>query len=149
MTRRLASTTVFEDPTTEDSPLVFQARFHRKRKGCRTALGPGEATPPPIPQPCRVAIALALAHKIEQAINEGKLRDRAHAAQLLGVTRARMTQNMDLLLLAPDIQEEILCLETSNGREPIAQVRLRPVVALPHWEDQRRTWRELWGQATQ
>lgn len=139
MTHRPASATVFDDPTTEDSPLVFQARFHRKRKGCRTALSPGKASPSP-PQPCRLAVTLALAHKIEQAISEGKLCDRAHAAELLGVTRARMTQNLDLLLLAPDIQEEILRMETSNGRQPLSQARLRSLVAKQSWTEQRRLW---------
>lgn len=50
---------------------------------------------------------------------------------------------MDLLLLAPDIQEELLRMETVDGREPIAQVHLRPLMKLRSWEDQRRAWREL------
>jgi len=143
MTHRPASTTVFEEPTMEDSPLVFQARFHRKRKGCRTALALGEATPLPIPRPCRVAIALALAHKIEQAINEGTLSDRAHAARLLGVTRARMTQNLDLLLLAPDIQEEIFRMTTSEGSDPLSQSSLRSVTVEKEWGEQRWKWGKM------
>lgn len=83
---------------------------------------------------------LALAHKIEQTIREAKLRDRSHAARLLGVTRARITQNLDLLLLAPDIQEEILAMETTGGREPQPQARLRPVAAERNWAKQRVLW---------
>ena len=51
---------------------------------------------------------------------------------------------MDLLLLAPDIQEEILRMETIDCREPIAQIHLRPLVKLTSWAEQRRAWR-WWG----
>ena len=46
---------------------------------------------------------LALAHKIQQAIDGGVVRDRAEVARRLGLTRARVTQLLDLALLAPDI----------------------------------------------
>ncbi len=147
MTECHPNTTIFEEPSTADSPLVFQARFRRRRKGCRTILASQDSSPA-IPHscppgPCRVALTLALAHKLDQAIAEGRLRSRTHAAELLGVTSCRVSQNMDLLLLAPDIQEALLRMETIDGREPIAQVHLRPLVNLRSWEEQRRAWREL------
>ena len=58
-------------------------------------------------RPARVAQALALAHRLEAAVERGEYRDRAEIARQLGFTRARVTQILDLLLLAPDIQEEI------------------------------------------
>ena len=42
--------------------------------------------------PARVAQMLALAHHIEQRIAAGAFRDRAHAADVFGLTRPRITQ---------------------------------------------------------
>jgi len=51
---------------------------------------------------------------------------------------------MDLLLLAPDIQEEILFLpRTVVGRDPIRETHLRPIVQAVEWGEQRRMWREV------
>ncbi len=113
--------------TTQPQTLVFKARFHRRRRGNRTVLkdGPAPKPGPSIRRPARVAITLALAHKIEQFIAEGKLRDRAHAAQCLGLTRARVTQICDLSLLPVAEQERLLFLEAVDGREPTTERELR------------------------
>jgi hypothetical protein len=42
-------------------------------------------------------------------------------ARAHGLTRARFTQVMNLLLLAPPIQEDVLHLEVLLGREPISE----------------------------
>ena len=57
-----------------------------------------------------VAKRLALAHHIAAQIDAGVYDDQADVARQHGLTRARLTQLMNLLLLAPDIQEEILAL---------------------------------------
>jgi hypothetical protein len=60
------------------------------------------------------------------------------------VTRARMTQIMSLLLLAPDIQEEILYLpRTAGGCDPIREKAVRPIAAVPDWRLQRDMWRDV------
>jgi hypothetical protein len=60
------------------------------------------------------------------------------------VTRARMTQIMNLLNLAPDIQEEILVLpKTTTGRDPVSERGLRRVTALVRWDRQRKVWRGM------
>ena len=56
------------------------------------------------------------------------------------VTRARMTQIMKLLDLAPDIQEQILFLPPSSG---LNERNLRPIVRRIDWNEQRRMFREL------
>jgi len=72
---------------------------------------------------------LALAHKIDEMIRSGELRDLAHAAKVCAVTRARMTQISNLLLLAPGVQEEILDLPpVTRGRDPITERSLREIV---------------------
>jgi len=50
---------------------------------------------------------------------------------------------MNLLLLAPDIQEEVLALEFPAGREPITERTLRRLLKSLVWEDQRARWAEL------
>jgi hypothetical protein len=78
---------------------------------------------------------LALAHKIQDAIDRGVVRDRAEVARRLGLTRARVTQIMDLTLLAPDLQEQILLAESVDGVEPMSERELRTTAA--SWKEQR------------
>lgn len=55
-----------------------------------------------------------------------------------------MTQIMNLNLLAPDIQEELLFLSpVTHGRAPIHEKRLRPIAAEADWQAQRRLWAQL------
>ena len=66
-----------------------------------------EAEPPAdrIPRAARV---LALAHKWRGLIRSGAVKDQAELARLVGVSRARVTQVMGLLWLAPEVQEAVL-----------------------------------------
>ena len=92
----------------------------------------------------RVARTLALAHEIDAKILAGELRDLADAARALGVTRARMTQIMNLLLLAPEIQEAILNLPpVRSGRDSISERALRRIVAEADWDRQIELWSEV------
>ena len=77
-------------------------------------------------------------------IRKGAVHDYADLARLGHVTRARATQIMNLLNLAPDIQEEILFLpRTTSGRDPISERQIRRIAAEPDWRRQRRLWLEL------
>ena len=93
-----------------------------------------------VTRPARVAKWLAFAHVIDERVRSGELRDHADAARALGFTRARISQIMSLLLLAPDIQEEVLSLRHPAGREPLCERDLRRVFRHLVWEDQRREW---------
>jgi hypothetical protein len=74
----------------------------------------------------------------------GDIQDYADLARLGYVTRARITQIMNLLNLAPDIQEDILFHpNTMKGRDPILEKDLRPVAAVPHWSRQRKMWVQM------
>ncbi len=89
----------------------------------------------------RVARLLALAHRIDGMIRSGELRDWAEAARLTGVTRARMTQIANLLLLAPEIQGDILeMVLVVEGRDPVNEHRLRQIVCRGTWVEQQRDW---------
>ena len=91
-------------------------------------------------RPLRVARMLAMAHEIERLIAEGAFADRADAARKLGFTRARISQLLDLTLLAPDLQERLLTMETTAGADPISEHGLRAVVAKASWGEQRSAW---------
>ena len=92
----------------------------------------------------RVARLMALAIHFEGLLHRGDVPDYATLARLGHVTRARMSQIMGLLHLAPDIQEEILFLpRTVHGRDPVTKHDLRPVACLLDWEQQRTAWRRL------
>lgn len=93
--------------------------------------------------PARVARQLALAHALQRRVDAGEFGDYADMARALGFTRARVTQIMDLLLLAADIQEEILHLEVAPGAQPISERALRHGLRSLMWEEQRRAWKEL------
>jgi hypothetical protein len=75
-------------------------------------------------------------HTIQRAIDRGEIRDQAEAARMLGVTRARMTQVLDLTLLAPAIQEEILFMDGLKRNGGDAK-HLRHAARLSAWEEQK------------
>ena len=94
--------------------------------------------------PARIARQLALAHALRRRVDTGEFDDYADMARALGFTRARVTQIMDLLLLATDIQEEILFLEIAPGAQPISERALRDgVLRTLDWVEQKRRWREI------
>jgi hypothetical protein len=109
--------------------------------GRRTAGRDSAPTQTPVPKLPRVARLMALAIRIDGLIREGVVRDYADVARLGLVSRARVTQIMNLLNLAPDIQEYLLFLD---GRGvSVAERNLRPLTTAVLWEDQRRMWHEL------
>ena len=83
---------------------------------------------------------LALGHEIVRLVDEGVLEDLADAAEVLGFTRARVSQIVDLTLLAPDIQEALIFGGDGAGQ---AERRLRGVVAVGVWAEQRVRWKSL------
>ncbi len=93
----------------------------------------------PASRPARVAVTLATAHKIRQGILAGEIQDQVDAARGLGLTRARLSQILDLTNLAPDLQERILFLEVIDGREPLRERSMRGVLRSTVWDEQRAT----------
>ncbi len=92
----------------------------------------------------RITKLLALALHFEKMIKKGQVRDFADIACLGYVSRARLTQIMNLLLLAPDIQAEILFLpRTMHGTDAILERQIRPIAAQLDWSKQRLIWQEL------
>lgn len=124
---------------------VVSGELHRERT--TRAIGfTADAPPPPKPRatrPAKIARLLALAHHVDAAIASGACDDLATMAARLKFTRARVTQLMDLTMLAPDIQEQILNMVAVDGREPLRERTLRPVMAHMQWDRQRAEWARL------
>ena len=102
-----------------------------------------EAPPPtrePTRRPAKVAQQLALAHHLQNAIDGDERLDRTVVAARLGVTKARITQLMDLTLLAPDLQDLVLAMEAVDGVEPMSERALRKIAQVRDWGEQRRRW---------
>jgi hypothetical protein len=119
----------------------------RQRQRGRRQLEVG-AVPPPLElspgRVPRVTRLMALAIKLDGLVRQRVAPDYAALARVGHVSRARMTQIMNLLLLAPDIQEQLLFLpHTPRGRDPIHLRQLQAIALLPDWNEQRPHWRRL------
>jgi hypothetical protein len=87
---------------------------------------------------------MALAIRFDQLIRNGTVADQAELARLGHVSRARLTQIMNLLYLAPDLQEQILFLAaTERGQDTITEKHLRLISGTPSWSEQRQMWKGL------
>jgi hypothetical protein len=90
----------------------------------------------------RIAKIMALAIRLNQLVKDGHVKNQAELARLGHVSRARLTQIMTLLQLAPDIQEEILFLPAiERGCEPILERELRKIATVASWGRQREVWK--------
>jgi hypothetical protein len=91
--------------------------------------------------PARIARQIALAFSLRRRLERGEFDDFATMSRALGFTRARITQLMDLLLIAPEILEEILFLELPPGAQPVSERALREALCRSvDWREQRRAW---------
>lgn len=121
-----------KDCCEEEIPLNFSRR--------QAAGRPKKAAGPATPRIPRIARLMALAIKFQEMVDVREVRDYAEIARLGYVTRARLTQIMNLLLLAPDIQEHLLALPSAGA---VRETHLRDVAAIIDWFEQRRVFESL------
>jgi hypothetical protein len=92
----------------------------------------------------RLARLMALAIRLGSLLRQGTVADQAELARLGHVSRARISQILNLLHLAPDIQEELLFLPPiQRGRERLHLADLQPLCRHWDWRQQRRLWQAL------
>lgn len=125
----------------------FTVTDHGRKQMARPGASPPTTVAPPsgpqgrVP---RITRLMALAIKFDGYLRDGLVQDYAELARLGHVSRARISQIMDLTLLAPKIQETILELpRTVKGRDPIRERHVRPISAEADWERQLECWRRL------
>ena len=115
-----------------------KVHFGRGRKSKKVLRRGARPIVPPSRIP-RISRLMALAIKFEQLIRDGVVADYAELTRLGHVTRARITQIMDLLNLAPDIQETLLMLPSvEHGQDNVTERQLRGVSAEANWRCQRK-----------
>jgi hypothetical protein len=137
-----------ETSALQDRHVLKGQLFRRRSLRVHLSDQPPPPRPEPVRRPAKVARMLALAHHLQGAIDRGLVADRAAVARKLRLTRARVTQLLDLLLLAPDLQAAILALEAIDGAEPLAERTLREVAHAGTWAEQRAAWAGLAVNAT-
>jgi len=125
------------------------ATFHKRRVGKHIAMVEG---PPPIAPERpkgrlpRITRYMVLAIYYEDLIRQGHVHDYAEIATLGHVTRARVTQIMNLRLLAPDLQEQLLTFpRIEQGRDTICLRMFQTIALEPSWKNQREQWRQING----
>jgi hypothetical protein len=131
------------------TPIVIEGTIPLGRR-CRPA-GP-EANGPASPTTHslassripRIARLLALAWHVEELVRSGAISSYAAAARLGHVSRARLSQILSLLNLAPDLQEQLLFLQRpAHRRQSLVLRHVLTVAAAIDWHEQRRRWRKL------
>jgi len=122
-----------------------EVHFSTQRRGRKELqVGPAPAVSVEPGRVPRVSKLMALAIRFEGLLRAGVVRNYAELARLGHVTTARISQVMNLLYLAPDLQEAVLFLpRTTHGRDPIPLWRLQPIASTLDWSKQRRMWRQL------
>ena len=131
-----------------NSPIIYEAdlTFELRGAGARRVATGDKPDEDDLPagRLMKVTKLMALAIRFEELIADGVVTDYAELARLSLVSRARVTQIMNLRLLAPDIQEAILFApEIRKGRDPISVRDMQPIALTANWKHQRDMWREL------
>jgi len=130
-------------------PNIIEGTFtpsRRQRAARREDNGADSSAPATLP-PSRIprlARLMALAWHIEELVRSGAISNYAAAARLGHVSRARLSQIVSLLNLAPDLQEQLLFLACPcRGRAPLVLRHILTVAAALDWHEQRRRWRRI------
>jgi hypothetical protein len=122
---------------TSRKEVIYTFHFAGNRSGRKQITSGKNEALAPIP---RIARLMALAIRFEGLVREERLRDYAELARLGSVTPGRMTQIMQLLHLAPDIQEQLLFLAEIPG---LNERNLRAIVSCIDWSEQRRMFDKI------
>ncbi len=123
----------------------FQFSIKQRGRGAKKRIVEGAAqsdqSKPALERIPRISRYMALAIHFEDLLKRGVVTDYADLARLGYVTPARVTQIMNLRLLAPDIQEDLLFGVTKHVS---LQLRALQHIARQHsFQAQRMLWKEL------
>lgn len=126
----------------------FQFSVQQRGRGAKKRIVEGAAqsdeSKPALERIPRISRYMALAIHFEDLIRQGIVTDYADLARLGHVTRARVTQIMNLRLLSPELQEDLLFLELKATNESLNQLQtLQAVACDPSWQKQRKRWQGL------
>ena len=94
--------------------------------------------------PCVVEL-LRKAQEWRRLLDSKKVRTKAVIARREGISRARVTQVIGLLRLAPEIQEHVLSLPDTVRRSAITERALRPIAQMEDRRAQLQAFEQLTG----
>ncbi|MCL5884366.1 MAG: hypothetical protein M1377_03300 [Deltaproteobacteria bacterium] len=103
----------------------------------------GNLDQPTGPKTPRVTELLRKAIEWRRQLDAGEVRNQAEIARREGITRARVTQIMGMLRLAPEIREYILSLPAPIHRPPVTERWIRPIESITDRNDQVREFHKL------
>lgn len=124
----------------------IQVKFETtaEARGRQRVTGPKAKKPSVPPRVPHITKLMALGIRLEHLLASGQVKDQAEIARTADVTRARITQILNLTNLAPDIQQAILDLEPTTDQVPrFRESEVRQITVIPNWEKQRLLWRRL------
>jgi hypothetical protein len=105
--------------------------------------GRGDPKPPRVPKTPRVVELLRKAIEWKDLLESGEVASQAEIALRERITRARVTQIMGMLRLAPEIREQILAMHDSSRRPQITERVLRPIGVITPYRDQLREFHKF------
>lgn len=109
---------------------------HRSKKTIRSG-----AKPKPKKRTQRISKLMAMAICFKEILNADSSRDMADLAVAGQVSRARMSQIMNMNLLAPSIQKELIALpKTTSAIDIISIIKIQKIALEPDWQLQRKMW---------
>ena len=118
--------------------LTLPPLLPRKRSSADAIEKQVDAFPGQVP---RISKLMALAIRMDELLRTGEVRDLAELARLGHVSQPRVTQILNLTLLAPEIQEELLHFPlVKTGKPGIHEKMVRPITAEMDWDRQREMW---------
>ncbi|MBF0121468.1 MAG: hypothetical protein HQK79_21780 [Desulfobacterales bacterium] len=92
----------------------------------------------------RISRLMALAIRLDTMVKNGEMRDLADIARLGHISRARMSQIADMLMLAPEIQEFLLFLPLiKKGNDCISEHEIRVISKELDCDKQRVIFRKM------
>lgn len=128
-------------PVSVDFQFSIKQRGRGAKKQIVEGAAPSNESKPALERIPRISRYMALAIHFEDLIRQGVVTDYADLARLGHVTRARVTQIMNLRLLAPEIQEELLLLDPQKRPDESIQLKaIQSIIANYGWKNQRDEW---------
>jgi hypothetical protein len=128
--------------------LHYRLALPRGRHSLRHDRASNQWTEPLSPQLPRVTRLMALAIRFEGLLTQHPELSYTDLARLSGVCRSRITEILNLLHLAPDLQERLLFLEPNpHGRDQIHEPALRRLSQIYDWNEQRHQFEGIFSAA--
>ena len=131
-------------PVSVDFQFSIKQRGRGAKKRIIESAGASGESKPSLERIPRLSRYMALAIHFEDLIRRGIVTDYADLARLGHVTRARVTQIMNLRLLAPEIQDSLLNHTDAKFRQQSIDLKtLQSLAKVFDWREQRKVWNQM------